>query len=301
MGGGGQRAGHRADGARSRRRRGGGGSTTRRPPRWCRPRGRPGRPSPGPRRRCGAPASGPPAAGPGRRRRGCGGTPGRRRPGSSRSASGSPSSRTSSRQPPPSNDGPGELPGRLGLVVEAEDGRGGAPPQHPAAGVEPVGEPVEPVGGPAAPGRPGPHPQRRLGDDAERALAADEDLAEVGPGRRPGVAAGAEPPAPPVHHLETDHHVLDLPVPGGVLTGTPAGQPAADGRDGHRLRPVPEGDAVGRPGRVRGRRRTCRGAPAAAATCRRRRRCRPGRSGRGRHRRRRGRRRRTRPTGRRPG
>src|SRR6185436_5387327 len=90
----------------------------------------------------------------------------------------------------------------------------------------------------------GPQAQRRFGDDAERALAPDEDLAEVRPGRRPGMATGAEPPAPPVHHFETDHHVFDLPVSGGVLTGTPAGEPAADSRDGHGLGPVPESDAV---------------------------------------------------------
>ena len=40
------------------------------------------------------------------------------------------------------------------------------------------------------------------------------------------------------------HHVLDLPVPVGVLAGAPAGQPAAHGGQVHGLGPVPERDTV---------------------------------------------------------
>ena len=46
------------------------------------------------------------------------------------------------------------------------------------------------------------------------------------------------------HHLEPDDHVLDLPVAGRVLARPAAGQPAADGREVHRLGPVAERVAV---------------------------------------------------------
>ena len=44
--------------------------------------------------------------------------------------------------------------------------------------------------------------------------------------------------------LEPDDHVLDLAVAGGELPGAAAGQPAADGRQRHRLRPVTTREAV---------------------------------------------------------
>ena len=73
--------------------------------------------------------------------------------------------------------------------------------------------------------------QPGLGDDAERALAADEELGEVGAGggarRR---AAGADDAAVGQHDLEADDHVLDLAVAGRVLAGAAAGQPPADRR-----------------------------------------------------------------------
>ncbi len=89
------------------------------------------------------------------------------------------------------------------------------------------------------------YPEPCLGDHAERALAADEELGEVGPGRRtwPG-ATGAHDPPVGEHDLEPDGHVLDLPVAVGVLARAPAREPAAHRREVHRLGPVPEGEAV---------------------------------------------------------
>ena len=84
-----------------------------------------------------------------------------------------------------------------------------------------------------------------LGDDAERALAAHEELGQVRPGGGAGpVALRAHDAAVGQHDLEADDHVLDLPVAGRVLPRPPAGEPAPDGREVHRLGPVAEGVAV---------------------------------------------------------
>ena len=80
--------------------------------------------------------------------------------------------------------------------------------------------------------------------DAERALAADEQLGEVGPTAAAGRAAGADDRAVGEHHLEPGDDVLDLAVAGGVLAGAAAGDPAADGRDVEALREVPDGQPV---------------------------------------------------------
>ena len=86
--------------------------------------------------------------------------------------------------------------------------------------------------------------QPGLGDDAQRALAPDEELGQVRPGGGAGpLALGVHDAAVGQHHLEADHHVLDLPVPGRVLPRPPAGEPAADGGEIHRLGPVAEGVA----------------------------------------------------------
>ena len=95
-----------------------------------------------------------------------------------------------------------------------------------------------------SPGGPGVEAQAGRGDDPEGALGADEQLGQVRAGGRPGAApVGADDAAVGQRDLEADHHVLDLPVAGRVLAGPPAGQPAADGREVHRLGPVPEGVA----------------------------------------------------------
>ena len=115
--------------------------------------------------------------------------------------------------------------------------------------------------------------------------------------------------APPVvtsgavgeHDVEALDDVLDLAVAGRELAGAAAREPAADGRQRHRLRPVPARDAVRRrAARPRTRRRTCRAARRRASTCGRRRRSRRARSGRAARRRTPGRSRRTRRCGPRP-
>ena len=80
------------------------------------------------------------------------------------------------------------------------------------------------------------------GDDAERALGADEQLVEVGTDRGPRRPAGADAPAVGEGDVEAQHHVLDLPVAGRELAGRAARQPAADRGQRHRLRPVAEGE-----------------------------------------------------------
>ncbi len=137
-----------------------------------------------------------------------------------------------------------ERPPRLRLVVEAEDSGSGAPAEDPAARVEPVGERGEPEGAPAlAPGD-RVHPEPSFGDDAEGALAAHEQLGEVGAGGRPRpVPTGPDHGAVGQDYLEAEHHVLDLAVAVRVLAGPPAGQPPAHGGEVHRLGPVPERDA----------------------------------------------------------
>ena len=86
--------------------------------------------------------------------------------------------------------------------------------------------------------------QARFGDHAERALAAHEELGQVGPGGGAGaVPLGAHGAAVGQDDLEAEHHVLDLAVAGGVLPGAAAGEPSAHRREIHRLRPVAEGVA----------------------------------------------------------
>ncbi len=139
----------------------------------------------------------------------------------------------------------GEVPLGLDLVVEAEDGGGRPPPQDPAARLEAVGEGAEGEGPAPVGGGPGVDPQAGRGDHPERALAAHEQLGEVGAGGRPGGGAlGAHHGPVGQDDLEADHHVLDLPVAGGVLARAPTGQPAADRGQVHRLGEVAEGVAV---------------------------------------------------------
>ena len=88
-------------------------------------------------------------------------------------------------------------------------------------------------------------PEASLGDHPECALAAHEQLGEVGSGRRAGgVPAGPDHPSVGQHHLEADDHVLDLPVAVRVLAGTSTGQPTTHGGQVHRLGPMAEGQTV---------------------------------------------------------
>ncbi len=138
-----------------------------------------------------------------------------------------------------------EGPPRLGGVVEAEHRRGGPASEDAAAGVEALGERGEAEGPPTLARGHRVHPEPSLGDDPEGALAAHEQLGQVGAGGRSGaVSAGADDPPVGHYHLQPDDHVLDLPVPVGVLSGAPAGQPAAHGGQVHGLGPVPERDTV---------------------------------------------------------
>ena len=138
-----------------------------------------------------------------------------------------------------------EVPVRLRLVVEAEDGRSRAAAQDLPARVEAGGEAGEPERAALLGRRPGVDAKAGLSDDAQRALAADEELGQVrSRGGTGPLALGAHDAAVRQDHLESDDHVLDLPVTGRVLPGAAAGQPAADGREVHGLGPVAEGVAL---------------------------------------------------------
>ena len=137
-----------------------------------------------------------------------------------------------------------EVPLALDRVVEAQDRRGRAASEDAAARVEAVLEAREPERGPHLAGRRRMDAQAGARDHAERALAAHEQLGEVGPDRGAWRAAGVHHPAVGEGDVEPQHHVLDLPVAGGQLARAPARQPAADGGEVDRLGPVAEGDVV---------------------------------------------------------
>ena len=137
-----------------------------------------------------------------------------------------------------------EVAFRLGLVVEAEDGRRRAAAQDLAARLQAAGEGREPEGPPFLRRRQGMDTETGFGDDAQRPLAADEELGQVRPGGGArSLAFGVDDAPVGQDHLEADDHVLDLPVAGRVLTRPAAGQPAADGREVHGLGPVAQGVA----------------------------------------------------------
>ena len=86
------------------------------------------------------------------------------------------------------------------------------------------------------------HP--RLGDDAQDALAADDDAV----GRRAGAAAG-EPAGFPdsgrCNHAHGLYKVVDVGVVGGVVASAAGGNPTAQGRELEALREVAQGVAGG--------------------------------------------------------
>ena len=100
-------------------------------------------------------------------------------------------------------------------VVEPQHRRA----SHPAAGCDGRRRgrrrTREPEGGARLRRRRRVHPQARAGDDAEGALAADEQLSEVRSDRGAWRAAGVHAATVGDDHVETEHHVLDLPVAGG--------------------------------------------------------------------------------------
>ena len=134
-----------------------------------------------------------------------------------------------------------EVPFRLRLVVEPQHRRGCATAEDPAARLEALGEGREPEGSAFLGRRQGVDAETGLGDDAQRPLAADEELGQVRTrGGAGSLALGVHDAAVGQYHFETDDHVLDLPVTGRVLTRPAAGQPAADGGEIHGLRPMAE-------------------------------------------------------------
>ena len=134
-----------------------------------------------------------------------------------------------------------EVPFRLGLVVEAQDGRGGAPAQDPAAGLQAFGEGREAEGAPFL--------RRRQGWMRSRASVMTPSVPSLptkswvrfGPGGGAGPLPSVCTTRPSASTTSRPmHHVLDLPVAGRVLPRPAAGQPAADGGEVHGLRPVAE-------------------------------------------------------------
>ena len=132
-----------------------------------------------------------------------------------------------------------EIAGRLGLVVEAQDGGRGSPAHDAPARIESGGKGGEPEGPTFLRRWQRVDAQAGLGDDAQGPLTAHEELGQVGPrGGTWSVTLGMDDAPVGQDHLEPDDHVLDLPVAGRVLPGAAAGQPAAHRREIHRLRPV---------------------------------------------------------------
>ena len=147
-------------------------------PRPCRPRCRPATAGPGRRRRCGGRASARPAR--------------RRAAGRPRAHSWSTTARVASTRPGSASSS------TISTLVSARSKtgptrsgrRGGARPgwprgEDPPAGVQAFGEGGEAERPPSLAGGDGVDPEACLGDDPEGALAAHEQLGQVGPGGRP--------------------------------------------------------------------------------------------------------------------
>ena len=66
------------------------------------------------------------------------------------------------------------------------------------------------------------------GDDSKGALAPDEQLREIRPDCCSGCSSSAHHCSRGQYRLKTDHHVLDLAVTGGELSGPSGGNPATD-------------------------------------------------------------------------
>ena len=108
----------------------------------------------------------------------------------------------------------------------------------------PVGERVERPRAMLGRRRQGMGAQPHPGDDAERALGAEEQSAEVGSGGRRRCAAGAHDGSVGEHDLQPGDDVVDLAVASAVLPGAAARHPAADGGDVEALREVADAQAV---------------------------------------------------------
>src|SRR5690606_38546257 len=85
-------------------------------------------------------------------------------------------------------------------------------------------------------------PYRDRGDDAEGALGAQDELAQVGSGGRAGGAAGVEGAARGGER-QGEHHLVEPAVPGGRLAAGAGGGEAADGGPLVGLGEVAEGEA----------------------------------------------------------
>src|SRR5690606_5500469 len=85
-------------------------------------------------------------------------------------------------------------------------------------------------------------PQPGRGDDPERALAADEELGEVGAAAGARHAADVDDLAAAGDDGQAEDAILDLAVLGRQLAGRPAREPAADRRAVDRRREVPGGE-----------------------------------------------------------
>ena len=112
--------------------------------------------------------------------------------------------------------------------------RRGAPAQNLPAGLEPGIEGGE-AEGPATLRRwERVDTKTRLGNDAEGALTADEELGQIGAGGGAGtVPFRADDPAVGQDDLETQHHVLYLSVASRVLAGAATGEPPPDRGEVH--------------------------------------------------------------------
>ena len=133
---------------------------------------------------------------------------------------------------------------RLGRIVEPQHGGSPADPDHATDQVEArrhagAGEARE---GASLGKRE--DPQRHLGDDAERPLAAEEQLAQRRAGGRARHGREAERLRARQHHLETEQQILDVAVLGRELTRGARGDETAERGALDRLRIVAGGVAA---------------------------------------------------------
>ena len=135
---------------------------------------------------------------------------------------------------------------RFDLVVEPEHRWRCSPAQDPPAGVECTGHVGEAPCAAALEGRRGVEAELCRAQHAERALGSDEDLSQVGTDRLAGMAAGTNERPIGEHDVEAGDDVLDLAVARRELPGAATGDPPADRRQRHRLRPVPGREPVRR-------------------------------------------------------
>ena len=131
-----------------------------------------------------------------------------------------------------------ETIGGLGGVVEPDDRRPPTLPHDLPNRFEPAREILELEGDTSPRLGTRAHREGHLCHDSEQPLAPHEELLQVRARCRSGRASRPQDAPVREHHLEREHDVFDTPVKRRELARGAGGNPAADRRELHRLRPV---------------------------------------------------------------